>query len=175
MLTASHPLFARIQVYLSRIDRALAKGERHRIAAEHEPVWEDREERVEAGVGKAVHDIYSGLEQIFEDIAEEVDGGKPTGENWHIKLLAQMAAETPDRPAVILPDMSRSISDARSFRHVFRQSYGVDLRSEEVLGKFQSLRDEIVPGMAARLEFLETALIGPPPRDTDAQADPGPR
>ena len=35
-------MFARIQVYLSRIDRTLAKGERHRIAAETESEWEDR-------------------------------------------------------------------------------------------------------------------------------------
>ncbi len=173
MLTASHPLFARIQVYLSRIDRTLAKGERHRLAADAEPEWEDRELRIESGVGKAVHDIYSGLERIFEDIAEEVDGGKPTGESWHMKLLAQMAAETPVRPAIVLPDMTGPLSDVRSFRHVFRESYGMDLRSAEVLEKFGSLRDVIVPALTVRLEYLETVLTGPDPGEPDTPTESG--
>ncbi|MBN1904644.1 MAG: hypothetical protein JW927_06070 [Deltaproteobacteria bacterium] len=41
------------------------------------------------GVALNLHGIYSGLERIFELIVINIDGTKPSGENWHKELLNQ--------------------------------------------------------------------------------------
>jgi hypothetical protein len=38
-----------------------------------------------------LHDFYSGIEKIFEKIALTIDNSLPSGEEWHIELLSQMA------------------------------------------------------------------------------------
>jgi hypothetical protein len=54
------------------------------------------------GVALNLHGFYSGVEQIFEDIARTVDGALPEGGEWHISLLRQMTVELGGlRPAVI--------------------------------------------------------------------------
>ena len=42
------------------------------------------------GVALNLHGLYSGLERIFELVAEVIDGAKPVGENWHQVLLKQI-------------------------------------------------------------------------------------
>ena len=53
--------------------------------------------------------LYKGIERIFERIAREVDTHVPTGAEWHKNLLAQMAAQRPERAPVI----SRAIHFSR--------------------------------------------------------------
>lgn len=40
-----------------------------------------------------LHGFYSGIERIFERLAETLDGSLPKGENWHQALLIQMSKE----------------------------------------------------------------------------------
>lgn len=40
-----------------------------------------------------LHGFYSGVEQIFEDIARTIDGGLLSGAEWHTSLLRQMTVE----------------------------------------------------------------------------------
>lgn len=76
------------------------------------------------GVALNLHGFYSGLERTFELIAANVDGTKPTGENWHQALLQQMTHEQPGvRPAVISETTFASLDDYRGFRHVVRNVY----------------------------------------------------
>ena len=71
-----------------------------------------------------LHGFYSGLERIFEIIATSIDTKKPTGENWHQQLLAQMAEEIPSvRPAVISKPVCELLNDYRGFRHIVRNVY----------------------------------------------------
>jgi hypothetical protein len=54
------------------------------------------------GVALNLHSFYSGAERIFEDIARTIDGNIPSGPDWHIGILVQMAAEVSElRPPVI--------------------------------------------------------------------------
>ncbi|MFW6428824.1 MAG: hypothetical protein ACOCY3_02920 [Desulfosalsimonas sp.] len=54
------------------------------------------------GVALNLHSFYAGMESCFEDIARTVDGGLPSGANWHQDLLQQMTADMKDlRPPVI--------------------------------------------------------------------------
>lgn len=71
-----------------------------------------------------LHGLYSGLERIFAQIAENLDDDLPQGEDWHKLLLAQMKSEIPGiRPAVISNEMWEVLDDLRKFRHVVRNVY----------------------------------------------------
>lgn len=112
-------------------------------------------------LGLAVHNIYNGIEQIFEDVAKELDGGKPKGDSTHADLLQLMAVETPYRPAMIeMQDLDGpgSFDDLRRFRHVVRHSYGMELRETEVREKFTVATDRIWPAVIASLERLRDHL-----------------
>ena len=71
-----------------------------------------------------LHGFYSGIERIFERLAETIDGNLPTGENWHQALLVQMTREVAGvRPAVISLDTCQRLNEYRGFRHVVRNVY----------------------------------------------------
>ena len=40
--------------------------------------------------GSILHDFYSGVENLFERIAVNIDGKLPGGKDWHKELLSQM-------------------------------------------------------------------------------------
>lgn len=71
-----------------------------------------------------LHSFYSGIERIFERLAETLDGSLPTGENWHQALLVQISKEvTGIRPAVISQLSAKRLDEYRGFRHVVRNVY----------------------------------------------------
>ncbi len=75
-----------------------------------------------------LHGFYSGIEQIFEDIARTMDGSLPTWSEWHIDLLIQMASEMKgSRPAVIRPRTHACLDEYRGFRQVV--VYGMSTHS----------------------------------------------
>jgi hypothetical protein len=79
--------------------------------------------------GSILHDLYSGLERIFERIAAELDGGPPTGADRHVTLLRRMALPVdPVRPSVVSAGTAARLDDYLRFRHVFRNVYGRQLQ-----------------------------------------------
>jgi hypothetical protein len=69
------------------------------------------------------------VEQIFEDIARSIDGGLPSGAEWHISLLRQMTVEMGSlRPAVIEGKTRQCLDEYRGFRHIVRNVYAFNLR-----------------------------------------------
>jgi predicted nucleotidyltransferase len=81
------------------------------------------------GVALNLHSFYTGIEKIFEEIAKEIDGGLPTGAEWHQKLLVQIAAEIPKRrPAAIQRSTRDCLDEYRRFRHAVRTVYTFNLR-----------------------------------------------
>jgi hypothetical protein len=94
-----------------------------------------------------LHGFYSGAEQIFEDIARTIDGGLPSGGEWHTSLLRQMAVEMGKlRPAVIAIETRQCLDEYRGFRHVVRNVYAFNLRPARL---FELVND--APGCLARL------------------------
>lgn len=166
-ITGDLPLILRINVLLSRMEVELTRGQKalERFTSSGDP--ELQAFLAEGMIAKAVHHLYSGLEAIFEEIATDVDGGKPAGEHWHARLVSQMMAESAVRRAVIPSNLARDIADLRGFRHFFRSSYGVDMRSDEVIEKFLNLRDKVLPEMLASLEKLSVHLGAPPPSEDE--------
>lgn len=72
-------------------------------------------------VGSILHDFYVVAENIFKNIAKEIDESVPTDSTWHISLLKQMSIEIKInelRPAVVTKQTAEKIDQYRSFRHV---------------------------------------------------------
>lgn len=117
-----------------------------------------------------LHGFYTGLERIFERVASLIDGTVPEGENWHRKLLMQMARELPGiRPAVISDASRDALEEYRGFRHVARNVYTFNLSPAKIehlvlgtRGHFTRLRAEIV----AFADFLESSAVRPDKQET---------
>ncbi|NWF94488.1 MAG: hypothetical protein HXY46_16455 [Syntrophaceae bacterium] len=83
--------------------------------------------------GSILHDFYTGIEKIFEDIAKEIDQRVPMGEEWYSELLHQMTLDIPGlRPPVITTQTERKLREYLGFRHLFRKRYGFELDWERM-------------------------------------------
>jgi len=83
------------------------------------------------GIGSILHDFYSGIERLLERVATELDGELPGGQDWHVQLLGRMAAAVESiRPQVITPELADTLRPYLGFRHLFRHTYGAELRWE---------------------------------------------
>ena len=87
--------------------------------------------------GSILHDFYTGLEKIFENIVKEIDRRIPAGEEWHSELLHQMTLDIPGlRPPIISLSAEKKLREYLGFRHLFRKRYGFELdwdRMEKLL------------------------------------------
>lgn len=121
-------LAARIHRALSDLDTVIT-----RLATLSDRVRLDADFAVVDALALNLQSLYTGMEQIFESIAREVDEDLPSGPNWHRELLDQMGAEVPGRrPAVIDDELRACLHEARSFRHVVRNVYSHNLNAETV-------------------------------------------
>ncbi len=111
------------------------------------------------GVALNLHGFYSGVEQIFEDIARTIDGGLPAGADWHINLLRQMTVEIEGlRPAVIGIQTRKSLDEYRGFRHVVRNIYAFNLRPsrlDELVSDAPDCLASLTADLLAFADFLE--------------------
>jgi hypothetical protein len=75
--------------------------------------------------GFGLQGFYTGIEKIFEQIAQSVDESlSKQSERWHQELLEQMRIEVPGtRPAVIDETTYRWLRVYLGFRHVVRNNY----------------------------------------------------
>lgn len=107
-----------------------------------------------------LHGFYSGTERIFRDIALTVDETLPKQSDWHRQLLRQMNVAVPQiRPAVLSPEIMRSMNEFCSFRHVVRNVYTFDLIPERVQALALSLPEAyelLHRDLSAFCQFLAT-------------------
>lgn len=83
--------------------------------------------------GSILHDFYTGIEKIFENIAKEIDQRVPMGEEWHSELLHQMTLDIPGlRPPIISAPTEKKLREYLGFRHLFRKRYGFELDWEKI-------------------------------------------
>lgn len=129
-----------VHISIERADRLAEKGRRS-----GDDDWWD-------GVALNLHGFYSGVEQIFEDIARTVDGAVPDGSEWHISLLRQMTAELGDaRPAVISVQTRQFLDDYRGLRHVIRNVYAFNLHPARL--------SELVENALSGAKLLKAELL----------------
>lgn len=111
------------------------------------------------GVALNLHGFYTGVEQIFEDIARTIDGGLPSGSEWHTSLLRQMTVEIEGlRPAVIATQTRNSLDEFRGFRHIVRNVYAFNLRAarlNELVNDAPDCLANLTADLLAFADFLE--------------------
>lgn len=105
-----------------------------------------------------LHNFYTGCERIFKLIASEVNGALPDTQDWHKRLLTQVALEVEQvRPAVVSEETRRELEELLGFRHVVRNVYGYELepgRVESLLQMTVSLFPRLRQEIGGFLEFL---------------------
>ncbi len=79
-----------------------------------------------------LHNFYTGCERIFQIVASELNGGAPTGFDWHRRLLERMETAWQGRPALLAPATVQNLREYLAFRHVVRNIYGFELDAERV-------------------------------------------
>jgi hypothetical protein len=84
--TALHRLTERIRQELIEIDQVVA-----RLLEAWQRAHHSGDDFYLDSVALNLHGFYSGLERIFERLAETLEGNIPKGENWHQALLYQMS------------------------------------------------------------------------------------
>ena len=111
------------------------------------------------GVALNLHGFYTGVEQIFEDIARTIEGGLPSGPEWHTSLLRQMTVEIDGlRPAVIAVKTRKSLDEYRGFRHIVRNVYTFNLRParlQELVNAAPNCLADLTADLLAFANFLE--------------------
>ena len=90
------------------------------------------EERCEA-LAFQLHNLYCAIEDIFLLIADAFENQIGDGGGWHIELLSRMRRDIPGvRPSVIEDADVRALDELRSFRHVFRHAYALEIDPEKL-------------------------------------------
>ena len=135
-------LMQRITDERKKIDRAI--GSITELLQEIEVATPHHKKFFEELTAKKLAEVYSGIERIFERIANEIDKHLPKGERWHTDLLTQMAERRPERPPVI------SEGTRQRLRQLLRFRYGDELIYEKAeqhakrVGKlFESVTKEL--------------------------------
>lgn len=106
-----------------------------------------------------LHHYYTGIESVFERISRAFDGGLTSSGDYHRELLRSMTIEIPDiRPSIISRDLAEEFDEYRRFRHMFRHSYGSELRwrKMEPLAKgIDSLTKVLLERISEFMQFVE--------------------
>ncbi len=101
---------------------------------------QDPQEEVVTTIGFNLMRFYTGAEDILEQIVKLLDDYRPTGPDWHVKLLLLATAATEDRPAVIRSETYELLNELRGFRHIAQKAYLTPLNWEQM----QRLTDDAV-------------------------------
>jgi hypothetical protein len=111
--------------------------------------------------------IYTGIEGVLKEIANDIDEHLPGGESWHKGLIDQLEIPVEGRrPAAISEPTVQMLLELLKFRHVVRVNYSANLQLDSVLKNYH-LAISVLPSLKKDLIDLEAALSSP--SDTDDQ------
>jgi hypothetical protein len=123
-------LAERIRKELHDLERLVARANRAITTARKNP--QDTDLFLDSA-SLNMHDVYSGFERIFKQIAATVDGAVPTSAEWHRELLEQMGLDLPKvRPPVLTAEAIRTLDEYLRFRHVVRNVYTFSFDPERI-------------------------------------------
>ncbi len=154
------------------MDRDLLRGLISEVERELENLLELRREMSEIGMqesiifrrsqGSILHDFYTGCERMFKKIAFDINGGFEDTDKWHKALLVRMTIPVKGvRPRVLSEELAADLDEYLSFRHVFRNIYGFELKGERIVRlvkKFDSMVDRVVTEVRRFLDSLGDEL-----------------
>ena len=144
-------LTAEIEETLKVVDNLVREG-KEAMSIRHPSPLEIR------GVADLLHDFYTAAEDIFERIADEINGGIPRGEHSHRDLLKQMSLDVPGlRPPILSISLRNQLGEVLRFRHLFRHAYSYQLEWERVkslLEKMPEIYMELSDALRKFIDFL---------------------
>ena len=132
-------LIQRITDERTKIDRTI--GSIMELLQEIEVATPHHRRFFEELTAKKIAEVYSGIERIFERIANEIDKQLSKDERWHTDLLTQMAERCPERPPVISEGTQQRLGQLLRFRHKFNNIYGDDLIYEKAEAHAMSITE----------------------------------
>ena len=107
----------------------------------------------------SLHDYYTGLERIFQQIALHLERSAPEGSDWHRELLRQMSTDIPNvRPAVLTAESARDLDEYLRFRHVVRNVYAFSFdadRIERLVAGVKPCHKRVRTDLLSFADFLE--------------------
>lgn len=145
-------LAAMLRAELSSLERVLSESD---AAA----LLDDPTGLVLRGAGDVAHDLYTGTERMMERVADEFDGGAPSGSAWHRELLRSMALDLPGtRPPLFRASTEALLEEYLRFRHLFRNTYGFELdwsRLRPLLMRARTTWGHVQADATRFIEFLD--------------------
>ncbi len=119
------------QEIVSEIDKELVNIEK--LKQELKEVLEKSAPFSERIKGSIFHDFYNSCERIFRRVATSINGGFEEQQKWHKELLYRMTIPIKEiRPRLISEELAAELDDYLSFRHIFRNIYGFELKGERL-------------------------------------------
>ena len=118
-------LIQRISDERVKIERTLKKITERLEKIKTAPI--EYKEEIEMAIAKNLVDCYRGTENIFKEIAMDIDLRLPDGSRWHKELLTQMTELQAERQPVISQETFEALEELLEFRHVFRNIYEDEL------------------------------------------------
>lgn len=150
-------LAERIRKELDDLDRLVARANRAMSTAKKNP--QDADLFLDSA-SLNLHDVYSGLERMFKQIAATVDGSVPTSAEWHRELLNQMELDLPKvRPPVLTRETIQRLDEYLRFRHVVRNVYTFSFDPERIgrlVNELEGVFEQVKLELSTFAEFLET-------------------
>lgn len=139
MISSFILLRQQIENEIDNVERAIAHTQRSMAGARRYSA--DRDIYI-ASAALDLQSVYTGIERVFQLVAERIEKSMPVGERWHTDLLAQMSLELPGlRPAVIRTTVRDDLDDYRSFRHRIRHVYTYHIDPAKVAALVDHLPD----------------------------------
>ena len=149
-------LTQRINDELAEIEETLERIQRGLDNIDVLPI--QAREFIENTIATDLADVYKGIERIFERIAREVDTHVPTGAEWHKNLLAQMAAQRPERAPVISQNTLLQLENLLGFRRKVNNIYGEKLIYEKTEPHAKSI-DTLFVNVSQDLRTFTDSLV----------------
>ncbi|MBI5194721.1 MAG: hypothetical protein HZA10_00195 [Nitrospirae bacterium] len=113
-------------------------------------------------IGSILHDFYNCCERVFKKTASGINGSYEDSDKWHKSLLVRMTIPIKDiRPAVISEELAAELDEYLSFRHVFRNIYGFELKGDRIkylAEKFDNVAERFISEIKKFLIFLSKEL-----------------
>jgi hypothetical protein len=156
MIESYMVLAERIRKELDDLERLVARANRALSTARKNP--QDADLFLDSA-SLNMHDLYSGFERVFKQIAATVDGAVPASAEWHRELLEQMGLDLPKvRPPVLTSESLRSLDEYLRFRHVVRNVYTFSFDPERI-GKLvkesETVFEQVKHELSSFADFLE--------------------
>lgn len=164
----THPFFARLDAQLRQVESELqnlqtSHAKSLQLKSRHAKLYDEWTHR--SSIAEGIRSVYTGLESIMKAIADEIDMYEaPRTENWHEKLIDQMALRIDGiREAVLSPRTKELFHELRRFRHVLHHNYAQHLEVARVLENHERVR-QAVQAFSQDYKRFSEALQTPQPK-----------